>query len=153
MGGVCVALEALTPQTIRGTMADLHTVALPLLPLPTGVVLPGMVVTLALDGTDAVAAAEAALAADRRLLLVPFVDGVYARVGTVAQVDNAGELPNGTRALILRGLHRATLGTGVVSGGGAALWVEAEPADEAGDNDRARQLTRELRAAVSALAE
>src|SRR3954471_14367443 len=108
-------------------MAELDTQALPVLALPTGVVLPSMVVTLALDSIESKAAAEAALAGDGRLLLVPYVNGIYARVGTVAQVDTAGDLPNGTRALILRGLHRAVLGTGVTGTGGSnVLWVEAE---------------------------
>ena len=76
---------------------------LPLLPLNTGVVLPAMVVTLALETDEAKAAAEAALSGDGdgRLLLVPYADGRYAKVGTVARVDTAGELPNGTSALIL----------------------------------------------------
>ena len=92
------------------------TQTLPLLPLNTGVVLPAMVVTLALETPEAKAAAEAALSdhnGDGRLLLVPYADGKYAKVGTVARVDTAGELPNGTSALILRGLHRAVLGAAV----------------------------------------
>src|SRR5204862_6245518 len=90
------------------------TQTLPLLPLNTGVVLPAMVVTLALETPEAKAAAEAAATnGDGRLLLVPYADGKYAKVGTVARVDTAGELPNGTSALILRGLHRAVLGAAV----------------------------------------
>ena len=38
--------------------SELHTQALPVLPLPTGVVLPSMVVTLALDTPESKAAAE-----------------------------------------------------------------------------------------------
>src|SRR5438309_6835086 len=156
-----VLATALTPGTRNQPMAELHTQALPLLPLPTGVVLPGMVVTLALDSPETEAAAQAALGGDGRLLLVPFVNGTYARVGTVAQVDTAGELPNGMRALILRGLHRAILGSGVPgidSGTGATtstgvLWVQADPVDESEPSERARQLTREFRAVISAFAE
>ena len=48
-------------------MAELHTQALPLLPLPTGVVLPGMVVTLALDSPETEAAAQAAVAKDLQM--------------------------------------------------------------------------------------
>src|SRR4051794_26890095 len=146
-----VLAHALLPE--RGTpMAELHTRALPLLPLPTGVVLPGMVVTLALESPETNAAADAAVGGDGRLLLVPFVNGTYARVGTVVQVENAGELPNGTRALILRGLHRALVGTGV-TGTGAALWVEVEPIVEDEPTERTRALTREFRAVISAFAE
>src|SRR6202795_387688 len=99
---------------------------LPLLPLSTGVVLPQMVVTLVLETDEARAAADAATAADGnaggRVLLVPRVNGTYARVGTVARIESEGELPNGLRALVLRGLHRAVVGSGV-AGTGDALWV------------------------------
>ncbi|MDQ3107929.1 MAG: hypothetical protein M3Q68_09030, partial [Actinomycetota bacterium] len=54
--------------------------------------------SLALETDEARAAAEAASAADGRLLLVPKVEGRFATVGTVAQVDQAGELPNGVPA-------------------------------------------------------
>ena len=133
-------------------MAELDTRPLPLLALSTGVVLPQMVVTLALETPEAAAAAEAAVNGDNLLLLVPNLGGHYARVGTVARVDSAGQLPNGTDALILRGLHRATLGAGV-AGSGPALWVQAAAVDDGEVTDRAHELARELRAVVSVLAE
>ena len=133
-------------------MAELETRALPLLPLTTGVVLPQMVVTLAVETPEAKAAADAAVAGDGLLLLVPRIEGRYARVGTVARVDSAGQLPNGVDALILRGLHRAVLGAGA-PGTGPALWVQAEKVEDGEATPRARELARELRAVVSALAE
>jgi ATP-dependent Lon protease len=134
-------------------MPELRSAALPLLPLTRGVVLPSMVVTLALESDEARAAADAAAASDGRLLLVPRVDGRFATVGTVAQVDQAGELPNGVPALILRGLHRAHLGSGA-AGTGAALWVQADPIDEAVvDTPRLRDLVREFKAIVEGIAE
>ncbi len=124
---------------------------LPLLPLATGVVLPQMVVTLALESDDARQAAEAA-GDDGRLLLVPRVEGRYARVGTVARVESAGELPNGVQAVVLRGLSRAVVGIGV-PGTGAALWVEAEPVAEGSERSpRVRELATEYRALVSEIA-
>src|SRR5215471_10979210 len=102
---------------------------LPLLPLSTGVVLPQMVVTLALESDEARRAAEAAGDGDGQVVLVPRVDGRYARVGTVARIESAGELPNGVQALVLRGLSRAVVGVGV-AGTGAALFVEVEPVAE-----------------------
>ena len=129
--------------------------ALPLLPLSSGVVLPSMVVTLALETDEAKAAADAALAADQRLLLVPRVDGRFATVGTVAHVDQVGELANGVRALVIRGLHRAHLGSGV-AGTGTALWVLADEIDEAAntvDTPRLRELVREFKAVVEGIAE
>jgi ATP-dependent Lon protease len=126
---------------------------LPLLPLATGVVLPQMVVTLALETDEAKAAADAATGGDGQLLLVPRVDGRYARVGTIARIESAGELPNGVRALVLRGVQRATVGVGV-AGTSAGLWVEAEPVDDSGEpTERARELARDYRAIVGAIAE
>jgi len=131
---------------------QLQTTALPLLPLTTGVVLPQMVVTLALETEEAKAAADAATSGDGTLLLVPRVERGFARVGTVAKVDRAGNLPNGTPALILRGLHRASLGA-AAAGTGSALWVEVEPVVEPAPSERAVELAGELRATLAAIAE
>ncbi|HEY3724344.1 MAG TPA: endopeptidase La [Acidimicrobiia bacterium] len=134
-------------------MAELtDTQALPVLPLATGVVLPNTVATLTLETDEARAAVAAANDGDGRLLLVPRIDGRYARVGTVAVVEESGELPNGLAAAIIRGLHRATLGTGV-AGTGTALWVEAHDVFDAAPSGRAEELGRELRAVLSVLAE
>jgi ATP-dependent Lon protease len=138
-------------------MADLDTPtldgqALPLLPLAAGVVLPQTVVTLALESDEAQAAATAATAGDGLVLLVPRVEGRYARVGTVARVEDSGALPNGTGAVILRGLHRAVLGAGV-AGTGPGLWVRAETVDEPPASDAARASARELRSVLTVLAE
>ena len=141
-------------------MPDLQSLALPLLPLTSGVVLPQMVVTLALESDEAKAASAAASASATdggggRLLLVPRIDGRFATVGTVAQVDQVGELPNGVPALILRGLHRAHLGSGVAgTGTGSALWITADPIDEAAvETPRLRELVREFKAIVEGIAE
>jgi ATP-dependent Lon protease len=126
---------------------------LPLLPLASGVVLPQMVVTLALETDEARAAADAAVDGDGKLLLVPRLDGRYARVGTIAHVESAGELPNGVRALVLRGVQRAVVGVGV-AGTSAGLWVEADTVDDATEpSERARELARDFRAIVGAIAE
>ena len=134
-------------------MAELtDTQALPVLPLSSGVVLPNTVATLTLETDEARAAVAAANDDDGRLLLVPRIDGRYARVGTVAVVEESGELPNGLSAAIIRGLHRATLGTGV-AGTGTALWVEAHDVTDSAPTLRAEELGRELRAVLSVLAE
>jgi ATP-dependent Lon protease len=134
-------------------MPATDTLALPMLPLTSGVVLPQMVITIALESDEARAAADAAQEGDRLLLLVPRIDGRYAKVGTVARVENAGELPNGQPALVLRGLYRAIVGTGVV-GTGRGLWVEAEPVlDTSEPTERINELAREYRALVSGIAE
>jgi len=122
---------------------------LPLLPLTSGVLLPGMVFTMALESDEAVAAVEAAEAAGGSLVIVPFIDGRYASVGVVAEVAERGELPGGMAAVAVRGVTRAHLGT-AVPGTGRALWVEVEPiADDApADPQVAVELAREYRAVV-----
>jgi len=133
-------------------MPDLDTTILPLLPLSTGVVLPAMVVTMALESDEAKVAVDAALAGDGRLLLVPRVDARYARVGTVAKVEDSGEMPSGSRAVVVRGLERGVIGAGV-PGTGAALWVQVEAAQETAPSERAYELAREYRAVVSNILE
>src|SRR5437879_4533513 len=128
-------------------MDDLRSLTLPFLALNSGVVLPGMAVTIAVESPEANAAFDAAANADGRLLLVPRLeDGTYARVGTVAAVE-VGDLPGGMRAAIVRGLHRAIVGTGV-PGTGGATWVQVDPVTPAEPTDRARELAREYRAVM-----
>ena len=124
-----------------------ETLTLPVLPLTSGVVLPGMVFTLALENEGAKAAVEAAGSAGGRLLLVPHIDGSYTTVGVIAEVVEQGELPGGLPAIVVRGDDRAVLGTGV-PGTGAALWVEAEIADEGSAGPAVADLAREYRAVL-----
>jgi len=134
-------------------MAETTTNVLPLLPLTTGVVLPHMVVTLALETPEAREAVAAARGAGDTLLLVPRVDGRYARVGTVAKIEDVGRLGNGVEALVVRGLHRAVVGTGV-PGTGQATWVQVEPSPDPEEvSERAEELAREYRATVEAIVE
>ncbi|HSK89902.1 MAG TPA: endopeptidase La [Euzebyales bacterium] len=130
-------------------MEDLKTVALPLLPLPDGVVAPQMVVNLVVDSAQARAAIDAARRADGRLVLVPQIDGQrYARIGTVALVEQDERAADGTRAVLMRGLERAAIGAGRATGN-AALHVEIMPAPSI-DSDPARTtaLAREYRAVL-----
>jgi ATP-dependent Lon protease len=127
-----------------------HQLTLPVLPLPNGVVLPGMVLTVALESDEA-KAAVAATGDDDRLLLVPRVDGRHSSVGTIATIENTGQLPSGTPALVVRAHDRALLRTGV-AGTGTVLWLQAEPVDPE-VTDEARELAVELRAAFRELFE
>jgi len=134
-------------------MSKLDTQILPLLPLTTGVVLPGMVVTLTIESEDARTAVSAARATGGELLLVPRVDSRYARVGTVGKVEDVGSLPSGMEAVVIRGLHRATIGAGV-PGTGDATWVQVEPSpDPSEPSERARELAREYRAVLENIVE
>lgn len=127
--------------------AELDTPTLPLLPLTSGVVLPGMVVTMALETDEARAAVQAAQGSDGRLLLVPRQDGRYARVGTISLIEEAGRLPGGAAGLVVHGLRRAALGAAIPATG-EALWVQVEPVEEGEPTDAAVELAREYRAVV-----
>ena len=119
----------------------------PVLPLTAGVVGPGMVVTIALETPEARVAADEAMEHTGRLLLVPRVDSRFAAVGTVAKVEDAGDLPGGGRAFVVRGIERAVLGAAET--GHAALWVAAEPVPEAEPpSDEVKSLAAEYRAVV-----
>ena len=134
-------------------MSKLDTEILPLLPLTTGVVLPGMVVTLTIESEEARTAVSAARATGGELLLVPRVDSRYARVGTVGKVEDVGSLPSGMEAVVIRGLHRATIGAGV-PGTGDATWVQVDPSpDPSETTERARELAREYRAVLENIVE
>ncbi|HYT39433.1 MAG TPA: endopeptidase La, partial [Acidimicrobiia bacterium] len=98
------------------------------------------------------------------LVLVPRVESeggptVYAKVGTVAKIEEAGRLPGGGRGVLVRGLHRAILGAAVPGFGqgssGDGLFVQAEPVeDPAGaPTEHARELMKEYRAVVEAILE
>jgi len=124
-----------------------YTQTLPLLPLTSGVVLPGMVFTMALESDEARAAAEAAGSAGGRLVLVPHIDGRYARVGVISEILDSGALPGGSPAVIVRGVERSAIGT-AVPGTGAALWVQVEPLQEGELSPAVHDLTREYRAVL-----
>ncbi|MFL6207072.1 MAG: AAA family ATPase, partial [Acidimicrobiales bacterium] len=124
---------------------------LPALPLPDGVVLPGMVVTVSAESDEARAAADAA-GEGHELLLVPRLGDRFAKVGTIATVESTGVLPGGTPALVVRATGRAVLGAGVV-GTGAGLWVTADPVTEIAPSEEAKALGAELRATLIALFE
>ena len=124
-------------------MAETRELTLPVLPLRNGVVFPHMVVTLRIEteeGTTAVAAAEQS---DGLMLLVPKVNGKYAGVGTVAQIQDS---QGGN--VVVEGLARARVGAGRTDDQGA-LWVDAEQYPEADVHDEALdELVGEYRAVV-----
>jgi ATP-dependent Lon protease len=120
---------------------------LPLLPLTSGVVLPGMVFTMALESDESKAAVKAAEVAGGHFVLVPHIDGRYATVGVVAEVVEQGELPGGLEAVAVRGVRRATLGT-AVPGTGQALWVQVEVVEEPAVSDEMKELAREYKAVL-----
>jgi ATP-dependent Lon protease len=120
---------------------------LPLLPLTSGVVLPGMVLTMALETDEAKAAADAAGSVGGELVLVPHIEGRYAAVGVVAKILEVGELPGGPLAMVVSGDRRASLGT-AVPGTGRALWVQVDPVADGPETPTALELAREYRAVL-----
>ncbi|MEU7562089.1 endopeptidase La [Streptomyces eurythermus] len=111
------------------------TLTLPVLPLDDEVVLPGMVVPLDLSDAEVRAAVEAAQAAARsepgkpKVLLVPRVDGTYAKTGVLGTVEQVGRLADGDPGALVRGRSRVRIGAGT-TGPGAALWVEGAEVEE-----------------------
>ncbi len=132
--------------------SETRTQTLPLLPLTTGVVFPQMVVTVTIESEEARRAALAAENDGGQLVLVPRIDGTYASVGTITQIESAGDLPGGGRGLVIRGIGRGRIGVGV-PGAEGALHVEVEPIDEPEPTARVRELAREYRAIIESILE
>jgi ATP-dependent Lon protease len=129
-----------------------ETLKLPVLPLTDSVLLPGMVIPVRLDEPEISAAVDAAQhqsdsGVDRKVLVVPRLDGRYAAVGTVAVLEQVGRLPSGEKAAVVRGDVRARIGSGV-TGPGAALWVEVEPITDPEPTGRVLELAKEYKALV-----
>jgi ATP-dependent Lon protease len=134
-------------------MPELKTDFIPLLPLNNGVVLPNMVVTIPLERDEAQAAVAAARDSDRLVLLVPRVEGRYARLGTVARLEDSRKLPNGIEVAILQGLYRASVGS-AAAGTGPALRVLAQPAADVNPlTETAHTRAREYKALIENLLE
>ena len=134
-------------------MPELKTDFIPLLPLNNGVVLPNMVVTIPLEREEAQAAVAAAREGDRLVLLVPRVEGRYAKLGTVARLEDSRKLPNGMEVAILQGLYRAAVGS-AAAGTGPALRVLAQPAADVNPlTETAHARGREYKALIENLLE
>jgi ATP-dependent Lon protease len=78
--------------------------------------------------------------------------GAYARVGTVAKIEEMGRTPGGVQALVIRGLHRALIGSGI-AGTGDATWVQIEPVEDPEPTERAYELAKQYRATLEAIIE
>jgi ATP-dependent Lon protease len=124
-----------------------------LLPLDDRVILPHMTVPVAVESESAHAAVLAARQTDGLVVLVPRIDAQYARVGTVAHIEESGRLPDGRQASVFRGQYRAVLNSGAIEREGA-LWMTVEPApdpDVGALPQAAQTLAREYRAILENL--
>ena len=115
-------------------------VVLPVLALPT-VVLPGALVTLALDTDEVRRAVEAAAGSGGRVVLVSPESG---DIGVVARVPNVGALPSGQPAAIVQTDARARIISRYAGERGAAH-AEVEVFIEGRPSPRVTAAARELR--------
>jgi ATP-dependent Lon protease len=130
-------------------MPNTAQLTLPVLPLRNGVVFPHMVVTLRIETAEGKTAIAAAEKSGGRLLLVPRLEGRYASVGTIAEIQQSDEAGN----VVVSGMARARVGAGSVDETGA-LWVDAESYPEVDIvDDELEVLVDEYRAVVSAVLE
>ena len=115
----------------KSSNIDITASTLPVLPLTTGVVLPQMVVTIALETDEAKAAVAAADEAapdccsspDPRRPLRP-------RRRRSPASRSSGTLPGGTPALVVRAEQPGPRSAPASSAPPTALWLQAEPVDE-----------------------
>ncbi|MGZ5406165.1 MAG: endopeptidase La [Aeromicrobium sp.] len=119
----------------------------PVLALEGVVVLPGMVVPIELDEPSRAAVDAAGTSNDDRLLVAPRLEDRYATHGVIATIQQVGRLPGGGPGAVIRAEQRAHI-QGGVTGPGAALWVEAEPLEDAPTTDAVRELAREYKGLV-----
>ncbi|MDX1872393.1 endopeptidase La [Mycolicibacterium sp. 120266] len=131
-----------------------EVIAVPVLFVSEPIVLPGMVVPIELDEA-ARAAVEAAQAAAHdsdagKLLIAPRLDDRYPTYGVIASIVQVGRVPGGGAAAVVRGEHRAHIGSGT-TGPGAALWVEVEPVAEAEASEEAKALAAEYKKLLLAM--
>ena len=131
--------------TTRSDQLTTELDTLPVLPLRNGVVFPHMVVTLRIETAEGKIALAAAIKSDNRLILVPRVQGKYASVGTIAEIQQSDDDGN----VVVSGVARARVGSGSTDGAGA-LWVEYEAYPEVDVHDEALDaLVAEYRAVVT----
>jgi ATP-dependent Lon protease len=106
-----------------------------------------MVVTVAVESDEARRAIAAAESSGSQILLVPVVDGEYAGVGTVADIQELSQ--GGVTSALISGVSRATIGAATPRGDDV-LWVEALPVEEQADHDEeTRRMATEFKAVVT----
>jgi ATP-dependent Lon protease len=106
-----------------------------------------MVVTVTIESEEAHRAVAAAESTGGHLLLVPRVDGEFANVGTIAEIQEVTH--EEVKAVLIAGVQRARIGTGETRGDDV-LWVEAERVTErdVSDDPDIGRLSAEYRAVV-----
>ncbi len=113
-----------------------------LVPMEDVVVFPNMTVTLPVETDE-----------EERVLLVPFHEGEYAKVGTVAEVVEKVRLPGGGHAVAMSGLHRGVAGVAHSDPSGRLRVAVEESPDPDEKDGRIRQLEQQYRAVVEEILE
>ncbi len=111
-----------TPSSAHAAQSDERSlgttpVELPVLPVRNTVLLPNMVVPLFIDREPAISAVEAAMAGDRRVLVVaqradhledPTAQDIY-QVGTECDINRVLRMPDGTNSVLVQGVRRVRI--------------------------------------------
>ncbi|MHB8620869.1 MAG: LON peptidase substrate-binding domain-containing protein, partial [Chloroflexota bacterium] len=119
-------------------------------PLEDRVVLPHMTLPVPLDESRK-AAFRAARDGSHPVLLLPKIGGRYGRVGTIAQVEEIGRLPDGTEAAVVRGVSRATVTSAATEADGT-LRIDANPMPDPKEfPGKVYDLAKEYRATIENL--
>jgi ATP-dependent Lon protease len=127
-------------------MSQTKTTSLPVLPLRSGVVFPHMVITIGIESDTAKRVLAATASTGGKLLLIPEVDGEYASVGTVAEIQEVSD--RGGVSAIITGISRARIGVGTTDPDDV-LWVEFEAVQEQIEHSSATiESAAELRAVI-----
>ncbi len=135
--------------TLMSSDPQITQLTLPVLPLHNGVVFPHMVVTIRVETGEGKTAIAAAEKSQGQILLVPRIEGRYATVGTMAEIQQIDDDGN----VVVAGRCRARVGAGSVDDTGA-LWVVADEYPEVDIVDpELDELVAEYRAVVSAVLE
>ena len=128
------------------------TSVVPILFISAPIVLPGMVVPVELDDAARAAVDAARSTESGKLLIAPRLEDRYPTHGVIASIVQIGRMPGGAEAVVVRGEHRAHIGSGT-TGPGAALWVEVEETAEATESltDETKALAAEYKKLLLAM--
>jgi len=127
-----------------------NTYSVPVLFVPDLVVLPGMVVPIPLDDAAQATVDAARATGTGKLLVAPRFDDRYPTHGVIVSIVQAGRIPGGQQAVVVKGEKRAQIGSGA-PGHGAALWVEVTEIDDPAVTDEVKELAAEYKKLVLAM--
>jgi ATP-dependent Lon protease len=125
-------------------------ISVPVLFVSEPIVLPGMVVPIELDDAARTAVDAAQASESGKLLIAPRLDDRYPTHGVLASILQVGRVAGGGAAAVVRGEHRAHIGSGT-TGPGSALWVEVTEVTESANDDETKALAAEYKKLLLAM--